>query len=379
MTRIRAAVVVVYCACYVYFTTAFLPVLITRTYHEPAGTLCTIGKSANSLTSFIPDLSIRCSQQDLKYRWSWLLSAKRVKEVDHDSSVRLSTIYDYNKRISTLVKTKPSGYLKKCLDLLSEIESEDNGLVADAYTYTNIITAYASKGLARQAEEVLRRMERMGQENEHVRPSVVTYSSVLNAYAKRSARDEDAAAHAEAVLRRMISQSNDPLSAIQVKPNARCYTSVMDAWARNNSKKYTNGEAAKRAEILLEELKLMSKAGDESLKPTTFSYAVAITAWANSGNHKLSVQRVEALLQELEQIFENTGDTDVQPNSFCYTSAMNAYAKLGGKDSLEKCEAILNRMVILGKSNPAARPNAYSYCAIMNAHANSGLKGSNRR
>lgn len=353
MARNRTAQFVTYCACYMYFATGFLPVLLIRQNH---------------------------SNINNKYLGNTLSSERQNESCSDVKKTKLSTsVYEYNKRISKLVKTKPSGYLDQCLDILKEIETQNNDLMPDSYTYTSIISAYASKGLARQAEDILHKMEQMGQDNEHIRPNVVTYSSVINAWAKRSARDEEAAANAEALLKRMIKKFDDPSNERRIKPNARCYTSVMDAWARNKSKKYTNGEAARRAEALLNQLKHSNIEGDKSCKPTTFSYAAVISAWANASCHKLSVERAETLLREIEQLYEDTGDHDVQPNSFCYTGVMNAHANLGGKHSLVRCESILNEMVALSQTNPASRPNAYSYRAVMLAYLNSGLRGSTQR
>mmetsp|Transcript_6109 Transcript_6109/g.8965 ORF Transcript_6109/g.8965 Transcript_6109/m.8965 type:complete len:1110 (-) Transcript_6109:132-3461(-) len=297
---------------------------------------------------------------------------KVVDETDADLLV-------YNKRIRNLVKTKPPNYAQKCVEILHEIEQRDD-IVPDAYTYTSVISAHASKGDVDEAYALLQKMEQLhvSGENLSARPNTITYSSVINACARCSSTDPEAANQAEQILKHM--QQQYAAGNVAVKPNSRCYTAVIDAWARHKSRRYN---AAQRAEDLLLEMIQLQSSGDEDVRPDTFSYSAIINAWANS-RQPGSVQRAEEILKQMEDIYQKTiKDTgkpgDIVPNAFCYSGLINAYAQSGQPDAPRKAEAMISRMVEISKEIPEAQPNVYSYCAVMTAWAKSGVKGATQR
>jgi len=116
-----------------------------------------------------------------------------------------------------------------------------------------------------------------------LRPTLVTYNAVLNAWAKSDTRES--APRAEALLRRMIDPytSNTTTLSIEpiIRPDSMSFHIVMNAWARFG--RY-DPNSAQRAEELLDLMHDMYKSGDygEEMKPNMYSYTTAINAWARS-------------------------------------------------------------------------------------------------
>jgi len=294
---------------------------------------------------------------------------KRKRNSYHSKDdVYASRTMECNRQIANLVKKKPKGYLEKALKIFDGMDATQR----DTYTYTSIISAYASKGDAHKAEKLLREMQELS-----IRPNVVTYSSIINAWARRSSRDAKAAQRAEEILWELERLSEKDSS---VKPNVRCYTSVMDAWARNKSKKYST-KGAERAYDILQHLKQLST-NDPSLSPNAFSYSAVINALANSGEDK-AVEKAECLLNEIESSYYNSTNLDdsMRPNTFCYSGVINAYAKRKSGPDPRKCEELLQHMLNVSKKydNPDAIPNAYAYSAVLLAWSKSKLPGSASR
>jgi len=91
---------------------------------------------------------------------------------------------EYNRQIANLVKKKPKGNLEKALKIFDGMETTHR----DTYIYTSMLSDYASKGEAHKAKNLLREMQELS-----IRPNAVTYSSIINSWARRISRDAKAA------------------------------------------------------------------------------------------------------------------------------------------------------------------------------------------
>jgi len=135
------------------------------------------------------------------------------------------------------------------------------------------------------AEQILQSMESQFEKtgDEYVKPDVISYSTVINAYANSG--DGMAGSKADVLLEKMVQRYVG--GDFKVKPNAVTYTSVIKAWSSVGGTQST-----KRMEALLQQMVMLYRAGDQSLKPTSVSFDLVIEGFKDSGD-KNGVKRVE--------------------------------------------------------------------------------------
>mmetsp|Transcript_42881 Transcript_42881/g.130465 ORF Transcript_42881/g.130465 Transcript_42881/m.130465 type:complete len:1051 (-) Transcript_42881:722-3874(-) len=228
------------------------------------------------------------------------------------------------------------------------------------------------------------------QEDAHARgegviPNVVSFSTVMNAWAR--SYDPDAAANAEELLRTMeridagiyaggggggmgggafgpSSATNRPRP--RLRPNSFSYNSCITAWARCRS----DPSAARRAECLLDEMEVSycNGGGDETVRPNALSYSGCISAWARSDDPDAAT-RAASLLERMERLYR-AGDYGVMPDTVAYTSTIQAWSRV--TNAADRADELLERMMRLsgeGGENPCARPNVRTYNYVLASYA----------
>jgi pentatricopeptide repeat protein len=246
------------------------------------------------------------------------------------------------------------------------------------FSYTSVMDALAKKGHAEEAEALLEEMchDYSVQGNESAMPTVVSYSAVLNAWSK-SRRSNQALQRAEAILVRMW-DLYDSKKLVQVKPTLVSYNCVIDSWAHSSQ-----SNAAQQAEAVFRHLQdRYLHQGDVELKPNSFLYGTVMNAYAKKGQ----AEKVEALFQEMYHEYVYHGNDSCQPNTRCYTTVLDAWSKSSSPQAPYRAEAILAQMWQLhdeslqistsasSNNNPTrilnVKPNSLSYNCVVHCWAN---------
>lgn len=128
-------------------------------------------------------------------------------------------------------------------------------------------------------------------EESGVRPNVVTFTTLMHAYAGRGD-----AAGSEAVLARMLSAD--------VRPNVRTYTTLLSAHAANGDVQRSEGVLARMLEACV--------------APNVMTWTTLMTAYTLSGD----VQGAERVLKRMEVAY-------VAPNANTFSTLMHAYTVNG--------------------------------------------------
>jgi len=244
-------------------------------------------------------------------------------------------------------------------------------VIPDTVTYNCLINAWAKSRNANQAKATLAQMEELSltSPNNHVKPDIVSYCSVLNALANVAHEEAGAAKKAEAILTRMHRKyHSDSNKKNAVKPNTRCFNIVLKSHA--NSREPGSGD---RALLVLELMQDMAtKGGNADVVPDTFSYNTVLKALGNCRQAK----KAHEVLERMENEFEN-GDHHVRPDTISYNTVIRAYAKNREKGSGKAAETILNKMLTL--DNTRVRPDTSTYTSVIKAWTENGGTGYARR
>ena len=245
-------------------------------------------------------------------------------------------VISYNTTISALANAA-----QHCQDGVSIADKAESllprmkdrvGIEPDAYSYNGVISAWArsSCGLtgAKRAESILRSMHE---------PTIVSWSSVINAYALA-----DGASRAEDLLREMEHLAMAPRtgSSRSPTPTVVLYNNVLHAWSRSS-----DSDASKHSEVLLNRMESSS----ELPKPDVISYRTVLTTLEHSLDHD-KAERAKTSMSILLESVDRGDSIHIKPreiqNAYNSVIAACAYTPAGAnKQRREKAARILMEML----------------------------------
>ena len=303
-------------------------------------------------------------------------------------------IYVMTSEVETMIRSDrspPTAAVAKARDNLQRLrglyeETGDEAYLPNTAVMNSLTRALAkSRGRREAAEEAERILNDMkaGSDGGGYRaapPDVYTYTAVIDAYA-RSGGAKWAAIEAERVLFDMMDGGAERFSAdgssSATEDVSAAANAVMNCWARCRSR-----EGAERAQAILERMKyLRTRGSDElSIRPTTYSFSTAISAWKNSGVGEVeAAERAETLLQNMVDLAENDADGagDIaKPNTVCFNSVIDCWSRCGTLDAVNRTEELLKRMEEMTQFD--VTPDEVTYNTIINAYSNCGDKNAAR-
>ena len=289
--------------------------------------------------------------------------------------------YVYSAVISTYASLNSSEGAAKAYELLREMlstfnETGDKAVRPNQVTWAAVIHAFANSneaGSAETANSLLRKMMELSKLPAYagVAPNSVVFNSVIQAYSNALDIDAtEAAEKAEGVLSEMkeiAEQAGDD----KARPDAFSYATVMSAHARAGN--------PSRAEELLSEMK-----NDDTLRPSVVPYTSVVQAYANSSmdmDATAAVGRVEALLNEMWELWAAGGDAEIKPNGGTCTAALQVYSRVFDDDeNVERAEALLKKMIAeYEKGDKSLKPGEKAFAAVLDGLREAGKDGAVER
>ncbi len=282
----------------------------------------------------------------------------------------------------------------------SNSNSNTNVSKPNVITYTSVLEAYANSGTpeaAAKAEELCMDMisnsnsmaKNGNQDDDIVRPTTRSYNAVIQAYAKSGLHNR--AEKAEAFIAKMESIYKEQEGRLRNNINNNNNNSNNDNNAEEDGEVHNN---IIRPNTINYNTVLTTYANsgmfdaaehtERILKtimrePNVISYNACIDAWAKSG-HADSGQRAFDLLQEMNDLYGSGQNVNVKPNTRSYNSVMNAYAKSTVQDGPQKAEMILDTMEELFEGgNADVKPDFFSFATVINAWGRSYQYGKAQR
>jgi pentatricopeptide repeat protein len=245
-------------------------------------------------------------------------------------------------------------------EILNHLLESKNHIDPDVITFNSVIDAWAKSGRQEaplRAEAVLKKMIALGDAGWHkASPNVISFTSVISAWANSG--DQQAPQRAEEILREM--------TRFGLVPNEVSYLNVLTAWSRSKE-----NMAPERAHAILIHMISQFEEGVADAKPDSHCWSSVISAYANRGD----VHRAESILMELYERFISSGDPNYLPHQYCFAAVINAWAKSGRPEAPQTAEAILQRMQDLAESTgeSSLRPETVSFTSVLKAWAESNV------
>jgi pentatricopeptide repeat protein len=206
-------------------------------------------------------------------------------------------------------------------------------------------------------ENLLSRLIQDSAQNPSLQPTAVTFGTVIHALTKSNSAA--LAEKAENLLRRM-QQLHQEEGWSSVEPNAVVYTSVIQAWA--------NAGRADRAEALLQEMYREAMLnGKEAVQPNTRTFNAVLLAWSKSLDPD-RVASAEVLLHKMMDRNSNSSSSmSIAPDLVSFhllltTIASAARSRGGGRNHPDelwvKAEYWMEQLFLLKNS---LSPSTYTY------------------
>eukprot|EP00536_Pseudo-nitzschia_multiseries_P018397 jgi/Psemu1/228791/e_gw1.2476.3.1 len=221
------------------------------------------------------------------------------------------------------------------------------GIQPNTITYNTVITAYSRAGQpfgrAQMADDFLEAClsEYDATKDPQMRPTVVTFTAILNAWSKAKGFPE-AARKAHRLLLRMEEQYG-------IRPNAFSYSAVLDAYARS-----TLPDAADKALCLFHDMRDQRSSrldiGESQELPAIrcnrIMYNTVINAWANQGNFSKANDLYRELLEK-----SKVNTSLAPPDEWTYRALWKAIIKsnqIGPQEKLNRMQKLMQLMTDSG-------------------------------
>ena len=324
-------------------------------------------------TSVIGGLA-RSKEKDLATRADQMIPRMEAHGAEPDMVLFTSILNCWSKAVSRKERSKAAERAQAIIREMEDmyIHQEKYHVKPNGITYATAIKAIGNSldpRAPKLAEEMLRRMYSMTKSRQlHVPPTVASWNAVITSLSTSGSRNQKLsnAKRAEHLLVEMIRRSRDGEATID--PNVRTWGSVLRAWAESGQPDC--GEQAQRVLDMLED---WSAKGETTVRPNCVCYTTVISAWGR-GNapSEVALEKVESLLQTMEDKFAQTQDTDLRPNKITYVTAIDAFCRKSKADAGQKAQATVDRMMRLySKGVGYDRPTRIVFNALINAWSRS--------
>ena len=238
---------------------------------------------------------------------------------------------------------------QKILDWMLSKSNTHTMVRPTTVTFSLVMNAWATSGrpdAPRRVKDLLECLNRLHNEGwPNMQPNIIIYNILLNAYA-RSGKAEQA----RNLLEKL--QKHGPIN-----PDLTSFTTVLHAYARSGQP-----DAGSKAEKLLMYMQKLYSEGNVSVKPTVLSFTCVIGCWASHGNG----EKAEELLKILEMFYKETNDADLRPDVACYNTVLQAWANA---NQPEQAERLLQRMYL---EDICPQPGEASFNIVISAWAKCG-------
>lgn len=227
-----------------------------------------------------------------------------------------------------------------------------NKVKPDIISFNTMILAFAKRGAAKEARDLLERLQTSEFELE---PNLISYNSVL--YAHAIAREPEAA---ELLLKDMIASSSPQLlldddikdiwanRTLTPKPDTNSFNTVLLAWARSNqwnkSKQRYLKSACTKAEELLWHMKNLHGAGNKLVEPDIYSYTLVLQALSQS-RRPGAANRAMKLFRNMECLSKQEGKEKLSPNTVTYTNVITSLCHSGSPQAAMQAQELLEDML----------------------------------
>lgn len=254
----------------------------------------------------------------------------------------------YTSLIASMARDKSRGstfraeqILEEALEMFPPHVNEDGvytGMTIDAFNV--VLTGWAKSDRNDGpdcARNLLLRMEAVDANRGILKPTVSSFTSLIDAYAQKNTWE--GACEAERTLNALLGEYLE-LEDESLEPNIATFGIVLSCWSRVSKKGST--DAASKADKLLMRMEDLFQSSRLSFGPDAIAYATVLLACANSKNRMEAPIRAEELLDEMNERYLD-GDDSFKPSAKSIRAVIEALIKSGRQDASFKAEEVYEK------------------------------------
>lgn len=226
-----------------------------------------------------------------------------------------------------------------------------------------------------RAEQMLMRIEALHKDGYYEKsPDVISYNSVINAYAQSGIKGggfKDPSVHAERLMSQMVDKG--------LKPNTITYNTLLRCILKEVGSKQSKQYVEKKIDQAEGIIAIMEKKG----LANTISYNTVISIISKS-NLQDAAERAELWLQHMKELYVSTSNIKIQPDACSFNSVIHAHSNSNNLNNnssptqgAKRAEQLLSEMISLHRSGKYenVKPDVVSYSAVVNAYARAAKAG----
>lgn len=165
------------------------------------------------------------------------------------------------------------------------------------------------------AEEVLKRMEGFNEHYEHttMSPNVISYTTIMDGYAKCIDPNGESISKIEAVFNRLCQT---------MKPNIWTYVTLVDAYTKQKNPQVEHVQKAD--DIVRSMYSLYKEDRKNNDKPNAQLVTMVIDAWKRSRSFS-AAEKAENLLDWLISVYKDEKDLELSPNQYTFSCTLQDF------------------------------------------------------
>eukprot|EP00536_Pseudo-nitzschia_multiseries_P016341 jgi/Psemu1/292479/fgenesh1_pg.1080_\ len=285
-----------------------------------------------------------------------LREMKMIKKKNSSLQTTLPNSQSYTNAILAWTKSNSVAEAHELLyECISNFEKKGESSAdqdPELFAFNGVISAWARIGRSDKAEEVLWKADEMRKKCESLTPDVFTYNSVLYGYLKDKKKSGDSLGKILNIFRFMDKHKEEQPAIV---PDCFTYHCVLRALGNSNQQ-----NTAEHAVQTLEKMHALWEEGDESLRPATAYYNIAINKIAKNGGNGNPQKAIDVLnLLELSRFCD--------PDIISYTTAIECFSKSTDPSAAERSLDLFYDAwrIYQEKENPKMKPNLRTYTMVI--------------
>lgn len=295
-----------------------------------------------------------------EYQWlTWMHhqfnSQKVGAKVDESVIKRVLAAMDRYAKMRTLRAAVHAEALLGCY-----IQESTRPVVMNVAIFNAAMNAYAQIGDPVGVQRILKRMTELRAEYPELRPDIISFTCLANAWVK--SRRYDAATRAEAVLR-YVEQQQHQQSDYYLAPSTQLYNVVLSAWSESR-----DANKILRAEALVKRMQAAgtvvsaTECSGTAAAPDMYTYQTLMTVYSKTRSRG-APEKAEAMLLWLEE------HEELEPEAHCYAAVIVTWAYSNELGKAERAYQVLLKMrrryEELGLQH--CRPNVVVFTSVLTA------------
>lgn len=286
-----------------------------------------------------------------------LLDDMKQSSVNAVRPDRVSYMYVINSWASSRSPTGPDKANALLQEMLQLYTNGNDDVAPDASLFSRVMVAYARRGNARKAEDILEQLQDMYSStgDPRFKPTDDCWKAMIVGLAKRGSPAEAQGLLDELVERAMVEEDR------RIMPKRGYFVDILVAWSKDKN----HLRAAEQSQKVLMRLLELSRSGYPELMPNGKSFEKVAQAWSKSRSRQAS-SNIQSLILLMDKTWQETRNESVKPSGRMMEQALVSWSRSNQDEAPDQAEAVVHDMELrFSDGDETMRPTRGLYTSLM--------------